>query len=660
MERKNINIEFNKLLLSVFMIPAVTFCSDGKENGTGPTVSLFNLESEHFFDVPFPSEVRRNEDGSIDLAKFPNPRSAAWIRNLIEAVEKDIKGFGTNSAIYFRFSSAIDAGSLPLTPRLSRNLISSVALINVDEESPGYGETVPFYSFYREEEGFQWRPHTLAILPAQGFVLDGDTLYCAIVTTGLKDINGEDIAPDAGFTTLIDNSPDSGPLYSDMEKLHRQAMGSLEDIGIARETVINMALFRTMDPLAEMRLVVRKIYDEVDDPAVEDISLTGETDKYWLFEGHYGPNPVFQHGWSEGLFPYETEGGYFVFDEEGRPLIDGEETMMFALSIPKTPMPVPNGYPVLLYAHGTGGDYKTFIRNHTAERMGELGISVLGIDNSMNGTRIPEESSPEMLFFNIDNIRAGRDNNRQAAADVIQLERLAETLTIAADLAPEGEELWLDGSKIMFMGHSQGGLNGSLYLALSERCRGAYLSGSAGNILYSITYKTSPVNILAGVGLIIGLTAGDIDNFDFGIYHPLINLMQIFIDPSDPINYAEYWFHRTYEAVPKKHILQSEGMGDTYTPPIGIEALGVAGELVPVLPVIESVEGFELKGKLAVEKPVRNNITTSGGNVTAGFLQYTPSPDEDGHFVSFNNEDAIATWTWFLHTLANSGEPEIM
>jgi hypothetical protein len=154
-------------------------------------------------------------------------------------------------------------------------------------------------------------------------------------------------------------------------------------------------------------------------------------------------------------------------------------------------------------------------------------------------------------------------------------------------------------------------------------------------------------------------TAPDIESFDIGIFHSMVNLVQMFIDPADPINYGRHWFAEPFEGIPPKSILQVEGMGDTYAPPQGIEALGVAAGLVPVSPMLAPVEGFELAGAVAVDRPVVKNVQAGIDRVTAGFAQYAPPAGEDGHFVSFDNQDAIDTWTWFLYTMADSNEPEI-
>jgi len=641
---------------ALFLIFSLTCCSEKQEDNEEQTVCIFNPKSQSFFDVPFPSEMHRAPDGKIDLSSFPNPRKSPWITNLLKAISEDCKGFGTNSGIYFRFSQPIDTSTLPSTPSSSVLSDSSVLLVNLDKSKPNFGMKIPVQTFFREKEGFMWQPNTLVILPAQGFVLDADTLYGAIVTDRVKDINGRSVVRDIGFENLIDDRPDDGTTFSKMEELHRNAIKDIEELKIAEASrITSLALFKTMDPVWEMKVVAQKVYDEVEAPSIYDISLTDQTDDYYLFEGHYGPNPVFQRGWSSGLFPYEREGGEFVFDENGNPLLDGNETLTFALTIPRSPMPEPDGYPVLLYAHGTGGDYLSFVRDDTALKMAKLGIAVFGIDNAMNGTRIPENKSPELLFFNIMNIRAGRDNNRQAAVDVIQQERMAESLVINASISPTGEEIKIDGSKIIFMGHSQGGLNGSLYLALSRKCLGGYLSGSAGNILYSIQYKKSPIDTLAAFALVVGLTGDDIKNFDFGIFHPLLNLVQTFVDPSDPINYGMLWFKEPLEGIPPKSIMQSEGLGDSYAPPIGIEALGVAAQIPPVTPVLNQVESYSLKNILPIDPPVTGNIQTRAGKITAGFLQYIPPEGIDGHFVTFYNQEAIETWTFFLSTLADTG-----
>lgn len=646
-------VERTTLIASLLFLCSCFTEADIKEKNTPETICVFNLESDDFFDIPFPSVLRMNKDGKVDISSFPNPRNVEWIERLINSINGLYSGFGTNTAIYFRFSGPIDTSTLPQNFEATMSPESSVLLANVDEESPQFGMLIPIMTHYRTDDGFMWKPNTLAILPAKGFVLHPDTTYCAVVTNKIKDKRGKNIGADVGFKNLIDDTPSDGENFSPWELMHRRCIRNLEKIGINRWSIVSIALFHTMNPQEEMIRVAEKILSDIPPPDIQELHFKEERENYYLFEGHYYPNPVFQYGWSEGLFPYEDEGGEFRFDEDGKPIVNGMETMIFAISIPKLQMPH-NGFPVCLYAHGTGGDYLTFTRSGVADILAKKQIAVIGIDNAMNGSRIPEDKSPELLFFNIFNIKAGRDNNRQAAVDLLQLERLVERLRIPYDISPTGQEYYLNDSRIIFMGHSQGGLNGSIYLALSKKCLGGYLSGTGGNLIYSITYKTSPINTLNSIAFVVGLNPDDIEKSEIGIFHPFINLIQFFIEPSDPVNYAPYWFSYQLNSSPPKQILQSEGMNDTYAPPQTIEALAVAGGLPPLEPVISTVEEFELKGLTTQEKPVKGNISAfNGRKVTAGFVQYTAEEGSDGHFVTFNNEDAISTWSQFLYTLAN-------
>ena len=123
-----------------------------------------------------------------------------------------------------------------------------------------------------------------------------------------------------------------------------------------------------------------------------------------------------------------------------------------------------DGWPVILYAHGTGGDYQTFVRESLdlraalIERKGKppVRMAMIGIDQVLHGPRDPSGSNPEITFFNLQNLDAARDNVKQGAADDFQLLRLVEEMNVAK--APTtGRPIRFDKKRIYFMGHSQGG-----------------------------------------------------------------------------------------------------------------------------------------------------------------------------------------------------------
>src|SRR5690606_35661071 len=120
-------------------------------------------------------------------------------------------------------------------------------------------------------------------------------------------------------------------------------------------------------------------------------------------------------------------------------------------------------------------DYRSFIGDGTARALAQRCLASMGIDQVLHGTRpgAPPESDPnrdskiELYFFNFENPLAARTHNRQATADVVQQARLftESKAKIPASVSKTGADIAFDGSKVLFFGHSQGGLNGPLFLA---------------------------------------------------------------------------------------------------------------------------------------------------------------------------------------------------
>ena len=80
--------------------------------GSSATTALFDAagSGSDFYALPFPNDLRRNDDGSLDLSQFPtNSVIAGQYRDVIETLD----GFGMNEAIFARFSDALDPTTLP-------------------------------------------------------------------------------------------------------------------------------------------------------------------------------------------------------------------------------------------------------------------------------------------------------------------------------------------------------------------------------------------------------------------------------------------------------------------------------------------------------------------------------------------------------------------
>jgi pimeloyl-ACP methyl ester carboxylesterase len=410
--------------------------------------------------------------------------------------------------------------------------------------------------------------------------------------------------------------------------------------GDDRGDVVSAAVFTTQDPIALLPRLREVIWRDVPAPEPRALSYFGGFDGFKTWEGEYdGPN--FQAG--EPPYRDPEDGGEIVVDPgSGEPVLQRLEPIHFAISIPEGDMPA-SGWPVVLYAHGTGGSFESFLNDGTAERMAAEGLAVLSIDQVLHGPRNPQGESVELDFFNFGNPVAARDNVRQGALDNFQLVRLVSALAID-ERHPGAEVARLDPDRIFFMGHSQGGLTGPPFLAYEPLVKGAVLSGAGGLIYLSLIEKTEPVDVSALVGQLI--RDRPLDEFN-----PVLALVQMYLEPADPTNYARLLVAEPAPGVGPKDIFQSEGLIDHFTPPANIESLAVAMGLSPVEPELAPVPGFALRGIDWLEAPVSANLNGR----TAVFLQYEAAANSDGHFVLFRVPAAERQHAAFLGSAARDG-----
>jgi hypothetical protein len=203
----------------------------------------------------------------------------------------------------------------------------------------------------------------------------------------------------------------------------------------------------------------------------------------------------------------------------------------------------------------------------------------------------------------------------------------------------------------MFFGHSQGGLNGPLWLAAENGAGAAVLSGAGGTLSLSITEKTEPINIPQVVAVILGIPT-DSARAELVPFHPVIALAQTVVDVTDPVNYARFIVREPRPGNPPRHVYQTEGFVDHYAPPQGIESVAMAIGLPLIDPILQPVEGYDLTGLASMTPPLSMNLAS--GMATGGWQQFTMAAGSDGHFVIFDIPEARDRSSAFLGSYAHS------
>ncbi len=623
----------------------------------------YDLAGKGWHDAPFPSELRRRDDGGLDLSGFPAPRTGSpdpLLASYLEHGEAVLDGWGVAPTIYIAFDGALQVGALP-TPTASMAADSQLVLVDVDAASPERGRRFPLRSAQSGfERGNLLLQHLLMVQPAWGAVLRPDTSYALVVRRGLRDSLDRPLGQPAALAAALDAAFGLGPVPSDPQQARlAQTLAPLAatvDAGalaLLPRDIGAVTVFRTGRPARELALLAKWLHAWPGFQAATQWKLVKEKPGYRLYTAEYlAPN--FQHGTP----PYLSGGGGFAFLPDGTPEPARlDEPIRVAVAVPKlTPgsgLDLDGLHPAVIYSHGTGGNYFSFddgSPNNPAELLTDRGMVVVSIDQPLHGKRSGKAMAKDSLYlasFNFLNPPAGRAVFRQAALDNVALiEMIQRGLLDVPASATGSKPLQIDANRLCFYGHSQGGLVGPLLASVEYNLRAFVLSGTGAGLSLTVVRRKDIVDFPALVTAKLGLDEGELSEL-----HPAVSLIQLLVEAVDPIAYARQVLARP-PGVRPPHILHTEGLLDEATPAVASEALAVAMGLHLLEPVVQRNEAMVALGTPAVSAPVSNNVEIGGEKVTALLRQVAGG----SHYVIYDVEPLARMAAEFLAQVVSSGE----
>jgi hypothetical protein len=596
-----------------------------------------------FFDFPFPSELRTDGRGHPVLSGFPAVGNL--VPQVIAVIERERPGFSTGGPTYFRFSDALDPAVLP-TPAASTSEDSAIWLLDIDPDSPRYGERLPFIATFYAPADTYWPGDTLAVRPVPGLGMRPGTRHAVVVRHDhLRAADGTAVVASRGFEGLKDDRE-----TSDVQDAYSDLFAELEVLDIPREDVLVATAFTTSDPARELDRLRQDVHAQPV-PVVRNPTVVGSSANQVTYEGEFDTYEYFS-----GVPPYtEALGeGAFEFDADGNPLHREERPVNFAITVPTTPEPV-GGYPIVVYGHGTGGSQRSHTRTAPA-REGELlapeGIAMIGFEAALHGGRSADLASVESLLFS--NPVAAREMVRQTVVDMMLIYRMIGAGSF--DLSAEdtgGDPITFAADPVLFMGHSQGSQEAGLLLAVEPTVEAAFLSAGGGGSLIAVfdrKFEGQDIHCL------VAIAAGVFDCSRFTEDHPAAYLVQALLDPADPLNFAHRFLRERLPSESAVSIYMTEGTADEHTPPRSIEALAVSIGLPRVLPVYSTSLAYELADLPSVTAPVQGNLTVPGGRtVTGGLAQW----DGVDHFVIYDDPN-WESYIQFFSTALSEPHPIIV
>ncbi|MGE0324334.1 MAG: hypothetical protein AB7S68_18605 [Polyangiaceae bacterium] len=628
-----------------------------------PGVSDPAGQAGDFFRLPFPNDVLF-DDGKLNLKGFPTPGSALLgydpVKIYVDALTQSATGWGTYPAVIFRFSGHIDFESFQFVEGVKK----PVQWVDI---TPGddFGRTSGLRWVANEAGGKYICSDYFAIQRPQGSPMIPGHSYAVFLTTDGKDKSGNVIERSPQFEALLADSAPSDPVLA---KAHAKFAGFrsyLADQTIDPATILNATVITAEDVRAPMRQVASAVAAAPVpsasgwvrcDTGVQSPCPDAEGDRGCQAEGADFTEyhalvdlPIFQAGDA----PYLTSGGAIQSS------VQRTESVCLSVTVPKGATMPAEGWPAVVFAHGTGGSFRSHVRDEVAGALAKASTPfvVLGIDQVEHGPRRGGSTeSPNNLFFNFANPAAARGNPLQGAADQLSLGRFAAALDVnGADTG--GEAIKVDPLRVVFFGHSQGATEGSLAIPYATDFRAAVLSGNGASLKDSLLTKTQPVNLKAAVPLVLGDFNADFELVS-GTNHPVLTLLQQWVDPVDPLNFAGLW--RTPEMdMLQKSVFQTYGLGDSYSTPVTLATYIQAGKFDLATADSSANPPDPLSGITEQSGAVSGNLGSGTETLTLGAREYGPPSGQDGHFVVFDVASANADMVRFLVAAAQNMTPSV-
>jgi hypothetical protein len=536
-----------------------------------PVTALFSVDPRDAAN-PFPSDRTLDETGTVNISAAPlqaivpdEPRYAAARAYQERAVQElnTLAGFSTFAPIRV----VLDG------PVVIPNADIPEGIFVLRQDDPQVRVAVRAEAVTPEIAG-DFAVEIRPMVP-----LEAETRYVYAVTSSVRDLTGQPIAPDPTFSDILCGDGVDESLATWRQSLEEALQELQTTNGVECEEIAVMDVFVTQ-PIADDLISIRELFDSgtlpFADPVLDESPVQGLTVGVFEegtpeFEELVGtPTSDALRAVAVGTFPsFDFRGPSRVFTEE---FLSGESVprvsqLPFYVALPKAPPP-PGGYPLVIYGHGlsrSGADAIT-----TAASVSDRPMIWAGVSAVSHGRR-----GNFLNFFNLSRVLATRENFRQTIADFLQLQRM---------IRHTDDELFaeVNRNRVHYYGVSLGGIMGSLYMGVESDVEVAMLSVPGGGL----------PNILVGSD-IIGDLINPLISVSFGVpvddpFFPVIlyrfaQFAQWSLDPGDPVNMAPFLLGPgTLPGVPPKRILVHEGITDTIVPNATTEDLVAAMRLPDV------------------------------------------------------------------------------
>ncbi|MCB9560614.1 MAG: hypothetical protein H6708_09425 [Kofleriaceae bacterium] len=623
-----------------------------------------------FWDLPFPSDLRLNADGTLDLAGFPNTRDVPLVEDLLEAARLHV-GVPLMPVTYVRFAADVEVPERRHGDVIAPDAAAAVFLVDVDPASDARGTLYPLVAETLVQDDFA-PPTLVAIAPRPGVVLAPSTTYAVV----LRQAFAPTAAPPPDWIALRDGTLTGDGRASAAADVYAPLWPVLDDLGVAADDVLVATVFTTGDEnqvMYDRSEQVRAAYDATISALAVDPVDGAAHDGYCELVGTV-TFPQFQ----VGTPPFSQEGA-FVYEADGTPRMQTTMTVPLTITIPVGEMPA-DGWPLYQFFHGSGGLSSGLVDLGKTLAIGEEpvvgegpgyvvakhGIAAASSALPLNPERFAGASDYE--YLNINNLSAFPFTFQQGVFE----QRLLLDALLALEIPPSAlagctgitlpagaSAHHFDATKLVAGGQSMGGMYTNMIGSVEPRF-GALVPTGAGGFWNLMLLETE---IVPGArALVVAAFATDFDRLNF--MHPALDLIATGWEIAEPIVAMSRLSRRPLPGQPPRHVYEPVGYQDVYFPTTVYDAAALSygnqqagDEVWPEMQDVLALDGLDG----LVGYPVTANTPHDGGAATTNVVvQYAGDGIADPHYL-YRQSDAVKhQYACFFETYLATGTPVVV
>jgi hypothetical protein len=608
--------------------------------------------------VPFPDDFLL-EDADTKTGKvFAMPEleregGAKIVLTSLSAAVGEADGHSPLAPFVVQLAAEPDPASLPQSPEESLSPLSTMLLIDVDEEGDAFGERVPFTILYKNLSNAQGETeHVMVVYPSRP--LSPESEYALVLT---KRAFADPTRPLQASPFLLEAMSDERETDAQQKvgAITDEVMGALRKVyaPLRRDDIalVLRSSIRSMDRVADDMLAVRAALDELPAPTftIDDVSADSGS-----------VAAIVRGTWDAPKF---WDGDYVNRDGSGAPLQDGTEPVEFVLALPATPLGT--AAPVIMYQHGNPGSASNEVPGQARSHLAEAGFAVIGFTSLLNRPFVGEPDPIGAQLNGIFNSLLANSRFPETVCLITNMEQLAflrliealSTLDVLPMGSPDGTpDLDLE-APLSYLGVSNGSHDGMGLLPFAPEIDAAALTVGGGRYATALFHQDGG---MVGASGLYDFVSGIFPDVGRGDLYVGLALVQAATDDQDWLNRSHLLLDGELGANPS--ILMTEGVGDNWVPPYSTRTGASVLELPHVGPHHATWPVLE-----TVDPPLSANVD----GATRGFFQFVaagqeglaPTPgceeNEEGHFCAQGAPGVYAQRVHFF-TTAQNGTPEII